>query len=100
MTVPWHDAAGLHDELAHAHLAAGQATPIGDRSIEAMIVSVTPDAVVGPGLVTSLPTLFAGQSAANAVAAASDGAEATRAAKVSNRGNVVRMSNFSFDRVR
>src|ERR1043166_3819740 len=47
-----------------------------------MTVSVTPDGVIGPGLVTSMPVLPAGHSSANAALAPKRPAAATRIAAV------------------
>jgi hypothetical protein len=58
-----------------------------------MIMSVTPDGFAGPGFVTSVPSLPAGQSAADARADPSDSAQPARTAIVSDRTNNMRILN-------
>src|SRR5579862_4185080 len=71
--------------------------PIGARSIDEMTVSVTPDGAVGPGLVTSVPVLPAGQSAAYAPAETANWVKPATAAAVNNRASIVPILQSPFD---
>jgi hypothetical protein len=89
------------DRLGGEEIDKGQKADESDdceprcRAALAGAAHITPVGAVGPGFITSVPTLSAGQSAADALAEPSGSATPISITNFSDRGNIAPMSNAS-----